>query len=114
MMCSACPAGRLRKASTWASSHRRSTEEHPQGRKIAPGLLPVPGVEVDLEIPPVPKDDDVLPEAGKPLGGALLIPVDPEHRVDTAPLLDFLLKGGETVSCSRKISVIDETGRPVR
>ncbi len=51
-------------------------ENLPQGRKIAPGLFPVRGMEVDLEIPPVPKDDDALPEAGKPLGGILLIPVD--------------------------------------
>ena len=43
-------------------------------------------MEVDLEIAPVPKDDDALPEAGKPLGGILLIPVDLEHRVDAAPL----------------------------
>ncbi len=62
------------------------------GGEIPPDLVPVRGVQMDLEILPVPKDDDAFPDGGQPFGGLFVVTVHMEHRIHAVPRLLLLLK----------------------
>ena len=62
------------------------------GGEIPPHLVSVRGMQMDLEILPVPQDDDAFPNGGQPFGGPFVVTAHMEHRIHTVPRLLLLLK----------------------